>query len=69
MPYDEDKLTNVPGAAIVDLTNANGTGDNTIADVTATPTQTLINNNFRDVSNKINEILVALRAANIIPLD
>lgn len=38
------------------LTNANGTGDTTIADVTATPTQTLINNNFRDVSDQINAL-------------
>lgn len=42
---------------IVSLTNANGTGDDTIDDVTATPTQTLINNNFRDVTDKIEEIL------------
>jgi hypothetical protein len=54
------------GAAIVSLTNANGTGDNTIADVTATPTQTLVNNNFRDCSDKINAILAALRTAGII---
>jgi hypothetical protein len=48
------------GTTITALTNANGTSDGTIADVTATPTQTLINNNFRDVSDKINEIITAL---------
>jgi hypothetical protein len=48
------------GTTITALVNANGTSDGTIADVTATPTQTLINNNFRDVTDKINEIITAL---------
>ena len=52
-------------AATTSLTNANGTADNTIADVTATPTQTACNNNFRDLSDKVNAILVALRAAGL----
>lgn len=53
-------------AAIVSLTNANGTGNNALEDVTATPTQAAINNNFRDCSDKINAILVALRAHGLI---
>lgn len=57
---------NLYGAQITVLTNANGTGDNTIQDVTATFSQTILNNNFRDVSNKINEIIAALVAAGIV---
>lgn len=56
----------VPQADIVDLTNANGTGDDTVADVGGSFNQTTLNNNFRDVSDKINEILAAMRAAGIL---
>lgn len=53
-------------AAIATLANANGTGDNTIADVGASFNQVTLNNNFRDLSDKVNAILVALRATGII---
>lgn len=53
------------GPPIVALTAASGTTGKTIADVTATPTQTLINNNFRAVADTINEIVAKLKAAGI----
>lgn len=53
------------GPPIVALTAASGTTGKTIADVTATPTQTLINNNFRAVADTINEIIAKLKAAGI----
>lgn len=56
----------VAATAIADLTISVGTADNTLADVTATPTQTLVNNNFADVGTKINAILAALRGAGIV---
>lgn len=48
--------------ALTSLTGAFGTPGNAIVDVTATPTQTTINNNFRAVEDKINAILAALKA-------
>ncbi len=58
-----DRLTVVTGGTVgkltaqADLTASTGTASNTIADVTGTPTQTLINNNFKSVSEKINALL------------
>lgn len=45
--------------AITSLTAATGTPSDTIADVTATPTQALINNNFASLAAKIN-LLIAM---------
>lgn len=59
-------LSGVQGTAITDLTAATGTADGTVADVGASFSQTTLNNNFKDVSAKINEILAALRAADIV---
>ncbi len=53
------------GPPIVALTAASGTTGKTIADATATPTQTRINNNFRAVADTINEIVAKLKAAGI----
>lgn len=52
-------------AAVAALTNANGTGDNTIADVGAAFSQTTLNNNFRDLSDKVNAIITALKNAGL----
>lgn len=52
--------------AITDLTAASGTADNTIADVTASHDQTILNNNFKDLATKINAINAALRAAGVL---
>lgn len=67
--WDEDDMMWTPAAAIPNLTDAFGTADGTIVDVTATPTQGTINDNFQDVTTKINAILAALRAANLIAED
>ncbi len=60
------KVLGSQGTAIVSLTNANGTGNDVLQDVTATPTQTTINNNFKDVTDKIEEVLAALRTHGLI---
>jgi len=53
-------------AAIVSLTNAVGTGNDALQDVTATFSQTILNNNFKDVTDKIEEILGVLRTHGLI---
>lgn len=67
--FDEDDQMFVSSAAITDLVASVGTADGTLVDVTATPTQGAINDNFRECQSKINAILAALRAANIIAED
>lgn len=53
-------------ASIVSLTNSTGgTADNTVVDVGAAFSQATLNNNFSDVTAKINAILVALDGAGI----
>ncbi len=52
--------------AVTNLTAASGTADNTVADVTATHSQTILNDNFADLAAKINAILVELRKAGIV---
>lgn len=52
-------------ASVTALTNSNGTGDNTIADVGASFTQATLNNNFRDLSDKVNAIITALKNAGL----
>jgi hypothetical protein len=58
-----------PGIAVapatVALTVSVGTASNTIADVTAAFSQTVLNNNFRSVSAKINELITKLKDAGI----
>jgi hypothetical protein len=53
-------------AAIADLINANGTADGTIADVGGAFNQATLNNNFRDLSDKLNVVIAALRATGIL---
>ncbi len=55
-----------PQAAIVSLTSAFGTGNDALVDVTGSHSQTILNDNFADVVDKIQEIVVALRAAGVI---
>ena len=64
--YDSADGQWVNGAAITVLTAATGTTGNTISDVTATYTQATLNNNFKALSDKVNAILAALVAANVI---
>lgn len=51
---------------IIDLTATVGTASDTIADATGAFSQTVLNNNFRSLSDKINQINAALRAAGVI---
>lgn len=53
--------------AIPDITGATGTANGAIEDVTATPTQAAINNNFKECADKINAILAVMRNAGFIP--
>jgi len=46
---------------VAPLTGMTGVAGNALADVTATPTQTLVNNNFRVVGDKINQIVAVLQ--------
>lgn len=48
-------------AAIVELTAATGTGSDTIADVGGSFSQTTLNNNFKSLADKVNEIIAALQ--------
>lgn len=53
--------------AIVSLTDSStGTANDTVADVGAAFSQANINNNFADLTAKVNAILAALRGAGII---
>lgn len=56
----------IPITAITDLTAASGTADGTVADVTGSFSQTVLNNNFQDVATKVNAILAGLRTAGIV---
>lgn len=51
---------------IASLTHAVGTADGTIDDVGGAFNQTTLNNNLKELSTKINAILVELRKAGII---
>lgn len=53
------------GPSIVALTVSVGTTGNTVADVGAAFNQTTLNNNFRVVADKVNEIVTKLKAAGI----
>jgi uncharacterized protein YggE len=52
-------------ATVTALTNSNGTADGTIADVGASFSQATLNNNFRDLSDKVNAIIAALKNAGL----
>ena len=52
-------------AGPVALTAATGTASNTIADVGAAFTQATLNNNFKSLADKLNEVLVALENAGL----
>ncbi|MEU2924203.1 hypothetical protein ABZ636_03950 [Streptomyces sp. NPDC007251] len=53
-------------AAVTDLSSAVGTPAAGTVDVTATPTQSTINNNFATLVQRINVLTQALRDAGII---
>lgn len=47
--------------ALTPLTGAFGTTGSAIADVTATFSQTILNNNFRALEDKLNAVIAALK--------
>jgi hypothetical protein len=66
MPWDATKNTWATSGPIVSLSHSVGTGDDALVDVGGAFAQATLNNNLRDLSDKINEILIALRAAGVI---
>lgn len=52
-------------STVAALTAAAGTADGTVADVGASFNQATLNNNFRDLADKTNEIIAALKAAGL----
>lgn len=55
-----------PGPAVIQLTTAFGTAADTLVDVTATPTQATINNNFASIVRKLDRLEAALRSNGLI---
>ncbi|MEV7394340.1 hypothetical protein [Streptomyces sp. NPDC091215] len=53
-------------SALADLTSAVGTPAGGTVDVTATPTQSTINNNFATLVQRLNAITAALKDAGIL---
>lgn len=51
---------------VAPLTGSFGSTGNAIVDVTATPTQTTVNNNFRALQDKVNAIIVVLQNAGLL---
>lgn len=49
--------------AIADLVHAVGTADGTVQDVSGAFDQTILNNNFKELSEKVNAILAAMRTS------
>lgn len=54
--------------ALTDLTSAVGTPAAGTVDVTATPTQATINNNFATLVTRVNALTAALRDAGIVAI-
>lgn len=51
-------------AAVTDLTEGPGTADGTVDDVGASFNQTTLNNNFKELSTKLNALMASMRTAN-----
>lgn len=66
MPQDPVDNRYASSGALVTLTMAVGTANNTVADVGAAFNQTTLNDNFRDVVEKLNAVILALREASIV---
>lgn len=52
--------------AVADIVATVGTADGTLADVGGAFNQTTLNNNFRDLADKLNALLAECRKAGII---
>lgn len=66
MPYNPAKHQWATSAAVMNATTSTGTADGVIDDVGATHSQTILNNNFKELQVQIDAILAALRNGNII---
>lgn len=76
LPHGGDEIRVAPGGKITNdgtqagasanLTHTVGTADGTVDDVGAAFNQTLLNDNFKELTTKINAILAALRGVGII---
>lgn len=68
MPPVQDPVDNryVNSGAIPTLTMTVGTANNTVADVGAAFSQAVLNDNFRDLVEKLNAVIIALRESNVI---
>jgi hypothetical protein len=66
VPLDPADSTWARSGAIPNLGVSVGTADGTVADVGAAFNQATLNNNFRDLADKLNAVLQALRDANVI---
>ncbi|MBL4591190.1 MAG: putative Ig domain-containing protein [Phycisphaerales bacterium] len=62
------KVVGPQGTAIVSLNNLSGIGTDALQDVTATFDQAVLNNNFKDCTDKIEEVLAALRTHGLIAI-
>jgi len=49
---------------VVSLTAATGTAGNTVSDVGASFNQTILNNNFKSLAEKVNELIVLVNRVN-----
>lgn len=55
------RLLATSGSVPADLTGSNGTADGAVADVGASFSQATLNDNFRELSTRVNQILALLR--------
>ena len=66
MPIDPTDNRYTESALVADLSATAGTANDAVVDVGAAFNQATLNDNFRDVTAKINAILAALRKSSII---
>jgi hypothetical protein len=66
MAFDDNKKQVVVAAANADTTIAVGTPAASLADVTSSFSQSVLNDNFATLGTEINQLKTALRAAGIL---
>jgi hypothetical protein len=66
MPLDTTRNAYTPSAAITTLTGAFGTSGTAIVDVTGAFSQSILNDNFRRLQDRVNAITAALRLSGVI---
>jgi hypothetical protein len=67
VPFNPNKNGWAVSGAVTSASTSTGTADGVIDDVGAAHSQAVLNNNFKELQVQIDQILTALRAANIIP--